>query len=208
MTDLVPDPARWLVQRTIWLVTTGETTWDVAGRCSGDDQRPVLTARGMHQARRAAATLATTPAASVLAADLRRTLQAARPVARALGVGVVPDQRLRARAWGTALGELRTRIPAELSGIVGDRVADADAAAPGGESVRALYRRATRFVADLLDDHLEGDVVLVADTDVVRVVLSWLAGDGPDRMPWEPVGHGVVIGRSVPVPAASPSSAG
>lgn len=206
MTDA--DAARWLVQRTIWLVTTAETNWDVAGRCPGTDQRPVLTARGMHQARRAGATLATAAATTVYAGDVRRALQTARPIARALGAAVVPEARLGGRTWGAARGVAAALVPAAVSGIAGHRVADADAAPPGGESVRALYRRVTRFVADLLDDHLDHDVVLVADPDAVRVVLAWLTGDGPDGMPWEPLGHGLVVGRSVPVPAGSAPTSG
>lgn len=192
------DSAQWLVQRRLWLVPRAETTWEASGRLAGHDERPLLTARGMHQARRYARVLAGAPVARVIVADLRPDIQTARPIARALGAAVTVEPQLRGRSFGVADGAPCGSM-ASGTGVEDGVVVDADAAPPGGESVRDVYRRVSRFVAELLGGELDGDVVLVADRDAIGVALAWLDGAGPGRMPWPAVRDELIVGRSVPV---------
>ena len=78
---------------------------------------------------------------------------------------------------------------------------DADAAPAGGETVRQLYARLADCVNELLSDHPDGDLVLVCHGGVVRVVLAWLDGIGPEEMAWPEITNGMVIDRAAPSPA-------
>ncbi len=202
-----------VARRRLWLVRHGETTWDLRGLAAGQAQLPILTARGMHQSRRCAGELAAqlqvSPAAAVISSDLRRAVQTARPIARALGLDLVEDRRLRERSLGAAEGTPAEAIDPARSGVEQElewrlesrRVVDADARPRGGESVRDLYRRSTRFMAELLGGLPGGDVVLVCHAGVVRVVAAWLDGVGPDGMPWPSVELGAILQRAVTLPA-------
>lgn len=192
--------ARWLVQRQVWLVRRAETNWEAAGRLAGDDGRPILTARGVRQAHAAAGVLADARVTAVIASDLRSDVQTALPTARAAGLRVTRDPALRGRGLGLAGGVSCRSVGPELTGIDQGRVVDADAAPPGGETVRMLYARVSRFLAELLGGQLDGDVALVADGAVVRVALAWLDGTGPADMAWAAARDDRIRGRAVPVP--------
>jgi probable phosphoglycerate mutase len=198
--------------RRLWLVRHCETTWDLRGLAAGQAQLPILTARGMHQSRRCAdelaAQLKVSPAVAVISSDLRRAVQTARPIARVLGLDLVEDRRLRERSLGAAEGTADEAIDPDGSGLGAGRVVDADRRPRGGESVRDLYRRSTRFMAELLGGLPAGDVVLVCHAGVVRVVAAWLDGVGPDGMPWPPVELGSVLQRAVTLPAREIAAAG
>lgn len=181
--------------RHLWLVRHGESTWNSAGLIQGQQRLPELTPKGKEQAQRCARRLEGAPVGAVVASDLRRAVETAHPIAQVLGVDVDFDQRLRERSFGVAEGTPAAGVGAELTGIDGDRVVDADAAPAGGESVRELYGRATGCVADLVRRYPEGDLVMVCHGGVVRVVLAWLDGVGPDEMAWASVDNGLVVPR-------------
>lgn len=188
--------------RRVLLVRHGESTWNASGLIQGQSPGPGLTLWGVHQARRCARSLAGASAAALYTSDLRRALQTAAPIGRALGLEPVADARLRERSFGELEGKGLSALPVGRSGIAGGRVADADAAPAGGESVRQLYRRASSFLADTLERHLGagghggGDLVLVCHGGVVRVLAAWLDGVGPDEMAWCPLGNATVTVRT------------
>lgn len=189
--------------RQVLLVRHGESTWNASGRIQGQAPHPGLTLRGVHQASKCARLLAGTTASALYTSDLRRAVQTAAPIGRALGLEPVADPRLRERAFGDLQGMAVSVLDAGRSGIAQGRVADADAAPPGGESVRALYRRASSFLAGALERHgdAEGDLVLVCHGGVIRVLVAWLDGTGPDEMAWCPLGNATVTVRGLrPVP--------
>jgi 2,3-bisphosphoglycerate-dependent phosphoglycerate mutase len=201
-------------ERALWLVRHGESTWNALGLVQGQVGEPTLTRQGMAQARRVARQLAGHQISAVYSSDLQRAVQTAQPVAAALGLDMVQDARLRERSFGTAEGTPTRSLLLERSGIRDGWVVDPDAAPPAGESVRDLYRRATGFVRAILQpeglrDGRPGDVVLVAHGGVVRVVLAWIDGIEPDRMPWGPIGNGLVVRRPLfraPAPRLSASA--
>ena len=127
---------------TLWFVRHGESTWNAAGLVQGQAHGPVLTAKGRREAARAAENLGD--------ASHQRDLHQ-RPGAGPRDGG---DHRARARACRcratrAARAELRSGPgpPARRagrprsSGIEGDRVVDADARPPEGESLREMYER-------------------------------------------------------------------
>ena len=190
-------------RRRLWLVRHGESTWNAVGWVQGQLDSPTLTQRGRRQVRRCAALLDAQRATigAVYSSDLRRAHQSALPIARVLQLDVRLDGRLRERSLGVVEGTPSTLLDPERSGIKLDRVVDADAAPAGGESVRDLYLRATGAVADLLARHPTGDLVLVCHGGVVRVVLAWLDGVGPDDMSWPGVENALAVCRTLEVSA-------
>ncbi len=200
----------------MWLVRHGESTWNALGLVQGQMTEPALTPLGVQQATEAAASLSDSlsdrPLRAVYSSDLRRAVQTAVPVSAALGPAAIADPRLRERHFGEAEGLPSRLLSAAHSGLAGDKVADADAAPRGGESIRDLVGRTAGFVQDVLvgrtdaDDADDadstedgetagGDVVLVVHGGVVRALLAWLDGVEPDGMGWGPVGNGLVVGR-------------
>jgi len=178
---------------TLWLVRHGESTWNALGLIQGHSPEPLLTRQGWAQAKQAAGQLAGRPVAAVFSSDLRRALDSAGPISRAVDRELVVDVRLRERGFGVLEGLSSDRLTVPLSGIVEGRVADADAAPEGGESVRQLVGRVARFLDEL--DPGRGDVVLVVHGGVVRAALAHLDGIVPDDMPWTPVHNGEVFSR-------------
>jgi probable phosphoglycerate mutase len=189
--------------RRLWLLRHGESTWNSLGLVQGQAEGSGLTPRGFLQADACARELAGAPVSALYSSDLERAARTAAPVASSLGLPVLLDARLRERALGIAEGAPTANLGPEHSGVVDGRVVDADAAPPGGESVRELYDRAVGCVERILVDHPAGDLVLVTHGGVVRVVLAWLEGSGPDGMGWPEIENGRPVGRvaRVPTPA-------
>ena len=196
--------------RPVWLVRHGESTWNALGLVQGQVDGPRLTRRGTAQARRVARRLAGRPVRAIYSSDLLRAVQTARPLAAALGLRPVQDPRLRERCFGTAESTPSASLGPELSGLAEGRVADADAAPPGGESVRQLCRRVAGFLDELAaDDDLwrepAGEVVLVAHGGVVRAALAHLDGVQLHGMAWGPVDNGHAVRRPLAPASAAPA---
>ena len=188
-------------QRRLWLVRHGESTWNVLGLAQGHMDVPTLTRRGAEQARRCARLLAGKPVGAIVSSDLQRAAQTALPIGRSLHLPVSLDRRLRERSLGSAEGTPFAVLGSDQLGIAGGRVVDADAAPPEGETVRQFYTRLTACLNGLLSSHPDGDLVLVCHGGVVRVVLAWLDGIGPEEMAWPEVTNGMVVDRAAPSPA-------
>lgn len=183
------------VARRLWLVRHGETTWNSRGLVQGQ-RDPGLSPVGREQIARCCRTLAAASPEALYSSDLRRALESAAPIARALGVEVRADPGLRERSLGDAEGLPAARLGPERSGVTSGRVVDADAAPTGGESVRQLYERAATCAARILSLH-RGDLVLVCHGGVVRALCAWLDGVPPEEMAWTEVENGVPILRRV-----------
>lgn len=197
---------------TLWLVRHGESTWNELGLVQGHRDGPRLTPRGVVQAEQVARRLAARPVRAVYSSDLLRAVETARPVAAAHRVEPVADARLRERCFGSDEGTPSAELGPERSGLDGGRVVDADAASPGGESVRQLCRRVAGFLDELAADQRSrpetaGDVVLVVHGGVVRAALAHLDGTGPDGMGWGPVDNAQAVSRPL-APARRRPAAG
>ncbi|MGH2929399.1 MAG: histidine phosphatase family protein [Solirubrobacteraceae bacterium] len=178
--------------RRLWLVRHGETTWNSKGLVQGQLD-PGLSPLGRRQAARCARSLAQGPRPEALyTSDLRRALESAAPIAEALGLSVNVEPALLERSLGDAEGSPSSLLGPERSGVRGGRVADADAAPDGGESVRRLYERASACAARILSLH-RGDVVLVCHGGVVRVVSAWAEGISCEEMAWPDVQNAAVL---------------
>lgn len=190
-------------QRRLWVSRHGQSTWNALGLVQGHAATPALTRVGARQAEASARVLACEPVEAVYTSDLVRAARTAAPVGRALGLPVRIDARLRERSLGAAEGTNADLLGVRWSGVANRRVVDADAAPPGGESIRELYARVVPCALDALDAHRAGDVVLVCHGGVVRVLLAWLDGVGPDDMAWPEVPNGALVARPAPTPSSA-----
>ncbi len=59
------------------------------------------------------------------------------------------DPAVRERCFGDAEGHPLSELGTAASGIAGDRVVDADARPPAGESLSELYERVQAFITGL-----------------------------------------------------------
>ncbi|MGQ9368222.1 histidine phosphatase family protein [Azospirillum sp. ST 5-10] len=150
------------------LVRHGETPDNVLGvRCGGDRDVP-LTARGVADARAAAARFAASgrPCGVVIAGPLQRTAVTGALFAEALGVPLQEAAWLRERrlgAWnGLGVAETRPWLAAGL-------------APPGGEDEETFAARVLAGIAGL-EDRLAQWPLLVASKGIGRVLLHRLAG--------------------------------
>lgn len=183
----------------MWIVRHGESTWNARDLVQGQSPGPVLTRRGRQQARAAARLMAGAPVSAVISSDLDRAVETAAHIADVLGLPVRTDPRLRERALGDAEGRPLAVLEPAGSGIRDGTVVDPHVAPPGGETVAELYARVTACMVEMAE---ETEPLVVTHGGVVRVLLAWSAGSGPDGMRWGPVANGRVLWRVMPSVAA------
>ncbi len=188
-------------------VRHGETEWNANARIQGQRDIP-LNEKGQWQAQRAAQVLAKTgePVAAIYSSDLARALDTARSIARALGIGVDTDLRLRERSFGDFEGntftELERAFPLDAARW---RVRDPQWAPPGGETLVALQARVRTATDALAQQHLGQQIVLVAHGGVLDMMYriatrqeveaprTWELGNASiNRLLWTPQGLSLV----------------
>ncbi len=134
---------------------------------------------GRAQAERLAVELAGLPAGRVVSSDLRRARHTARPVARALGLAVVVDPRLRevdVGAWeGLTPAEAEEAFPDEYAAWrSGEEIARR-----GGESTpEAGARAAAAIVGHAGELDADRALVVVSHGLVLNAALRRLRSDG------------------------------
>jgi broad specificity phosphatase PhoE len=191
---------------TLHYARHGETTWHVGNRYAGRADIP-LTERGREQAAELAAWSAAVRPDRVLASDLSRAVETARPSAEALHLEVEQDHRFREIAYGQAEGltqeETAERFPEARAAY--DR-APATSPLPGAELGTAAAARATEAVWDLTRSSPDGRVLVVAHSGVGRLMISALLGiplnDYRRVFPW--LENSAITTLRVPTPAAAP----
>jgi broad specificity phosphatase PhoE len=191
----------------LWLVRHGETDWNRRGLVQGQRPGPVLTSRGVDQARWASFRLRERRVGALFSSDLPRAVQTAEILGNVLRTEVRLDAALRERNLGDAEGLPSSRLGPD-SGVVDGRVVDADRSPHGGESLRQLYERVVAFTDDALRRHPADDLVFVAHGGVIRVLIGWFAGLGPDEMHWGAVGNGAVVEFRSPAAFRTPAAHG
>mgnify|MGYP006271115587 FL=1 len=160
------------------LVRHGETEWNRERRVQGWAPVP-LADRGHEQAAALADRLADRAVDRLIASDLRRTLETARPIARAVGCELTTDRRWRERDFGVlqglSYGELFLGHPEYTLSEVGYTAAEARP--EGGESL--LDQRERVLAAfDGLQESLGPDdtAVVVTHGGPLYLVFGWIRG--------------------------------
>jgi probable phosphoglycerate mutase len=191
---------------TLHYARHGETIWHVGNRYAGHSDIP-LTELGREQAEALAAWAAEVRIDRVVASDLSRAVDTARPSAEALGLEVEQDPRFREIAYGQAEGltheETKQRFPEARAAY--DR-SPATSPFPGGELGTAAAARATDAVWDLTRSAPDGRILVIAHSGVGRLMFSALLGiplnDYRRVFPW--LENSAITTLRVPTPAATP----
>lgn len=150
-------------QKTRFIVVRhGETEWNVAARIQGQQDSP-LTTNGQAQAEAIAERLAREKFDVLVASDLGRAMQTAQAIARRTGHEIIPDARLRERAFGVGEGltyaEIDKRYPNVFSRIL---ESDPDFVIPEGETRRQFHDRVRDTFVALAQEHASRRVLVVA----------------------------------------------
>lgn len=171
---------------TIHLVRHGETLWHAENRYAGSSD-VALTPRGLEQAaelgqwaRRQAQ--AGTRFDAVVTSTLSRAVLTAVPAAQVLGLAPRSDPRLCEVHFGR--GEGMTR--AEMEGTFPDALAAflaSPATSPLPDAERGLdaVTRANQALTEIVAEHPEGTVLVVAHSTLTRIVLASLLGMDVER---------------------------
>ncbi|HVN39319.1 MAG TPA: histidine phosphatase family protein [Myxococcota bacterium] len=157
------------------LIRHAESVWNAEGRWQGHEDPP-LSARGRDQAAALAAALASAEVARLVTSDLLRARSTAEPLARALGLDVICDPRLRELDVGRWGGRTRQEIAARDADLLARFDAgDPDARAGGGESLALLRARSLAALRELCAAAPGGRLALVTHLGWLRAV--WPGAD-------------------------------
>jgi probable phosphoglycerate mutase len=187
------------------VIRHGETAWNVDTRIQGH-QDIALNTTGLKQADQVADALHDEAVDAIYASDLQRAWQTARAIAQTTGAPLNAERGLRERHFGSFEGqtyaELETRFPEES---LRWRRRDPDWAPPAGESLRAMRERVSSTANRLAQQHLGGQIVLVAHGGVLdqlyrlatrqdlQAPRTWVLGNAAiNRLLWTPEGFTLV----------------
>ncbi|HXS54296.1 MAG TPA: histidine phosphatase family protein [Usitatibacter sp.] len=173
------------------VVRHGETRWNLEQRIQGQGDSP-LTGSGRAQAEAIARRLAAAPAFDVLvSSDLGRAHETALPIARATGLAVRLDARLRERHFGIGEGLTYDEVGERFPGAFRSEGAiDPDYAIPGGESRRRFHERVALAFEALAAEHPGARVIVVTHGGVLATLYRHI-----HRIPLaEP--HRIAIGNA------------
>lgn len=162
----------------LYLIRHARSTWNAEGRWQGQ-ANPPLDELGWKQAEALAGRLRGETFAAVYSSPLDRARQTAELLARAQGLAVAVDDRLKERnvgAWsGLTEAEVRERYPEFLRG---DWWREGP---PGGESQAALTERTVAALGHILAAHPEDTVAVVSHGGSLNAYLLHQLGIPPGQ---------------------------
>jgi probable phosphoglycerate mutase len=160
----------------IYLVRHGETDWNVLGRLQGQGIIP-LNPLGQRQAEKVAARLAQEPVTALYSSDSVRTMQTAAPIARATGLDIRTEPRLRERDVGLYQGHTWAEVEAVDPDGVGQWRSDPlGFRPPGGENRQAVTERARAALDDIAAAHPGERVVVVSHGGPITMIMMTIRG--------------------------------
>jgi probable phosphoglycerate mutase len=159
-----------------FLVRHGATVWHAENRYAGTSD-VALDPEGYAQAERLAAWASAAGLAAVWCSPLNRACETAAPAARAAGLELRIDERLReidyGRIEGKTMAEAEELFPEEIRRFKADPVTYPT---PGGEDPRQVGRRAVSVLGDIAFAHPHGRVLVVTHNTLIRLTLCSLFG--------------------------------
>ena len=165
-----PRPARLL------LIRHGESTWNHQHRIQGQLDPP-LSEKGRRQAELLAKRLSGRRVAAIYASDLKRAMETAAPLEKALGVAVQSMTDLREVFLGEWEGlhtqELVRRYPDAWAKWTVEPSWDL---VPGGEGGDAFEARVGSAVEAMFEAHPHDDAIVVTHGGVIQVALHRVMG--------------------------------
>jgi probable phosphoglycerate mutase len=157
------------VTTQLLVIRHGETAWNAEHRIQGHLDVP-LSATGLHQAARLAERLANDRVDAIYSSELARAWLTAVPLAQRLGLGIVPEPRLRERSFGVfeglTLDEIASQHPEAFRQWRGR---DPLGAMAGGETGQQLIDRVLEALHDIAGRHRGQTVAVVTHGGVLDV---------------------------------------
>jgi broad specificity phosphatase PhoE len=167
------------------LIRHGESTWNDEGRIQGWTDCP-LSERGRRQAEKLADRLADLPIAALYTSSLKRALETAHIVARALNLPLTVDERLGEYGVGDLEGltieEIKERYPSIYQGW---QETTRWIPLPGEEERTVFAQRVRAAMADIVASYPDDTVAVVTHGGVLGIFLAELLGLGwGERLPF------------------------
>jgi broad specificity phosphatase PhoE len=158
------------------VIRHGETAWNRDEVFRGRADVP-LSERGRQQAQRLAGALAGRPIEAVYSSPLSRARETAAPVAEAVGLEVVQDERLVDMSFGEWEGVPRAEVEERWPELYGTWTREPEQfRAPGGESLAEVLARVRPAVDEIAARHEVA--ALVSHRVVCKVLLCEALGSG------------------------------
>ena len=158
----------------VLLISHGETEWNRAEVFRGRSD-VALSERGREQARLVAEALKERPIEAVYSSPLSRARDTAQPLAEALGIAVLVDERLVDMSLGEWEGRERTKVEKEQPERYELWLKEPERfRAPGGESLAEVRARAWPGVQELAGRHRV--CAVVSHRVVCKVLLCEVLG--------------------------------
>jgi len=155
---------------TLLMIRHGETAWNAEHRVQGRLDVPLSTT-GIWQTSRLAQRLAAEAIDAVIASDLARAWMTGMPLADVHGLTMLPDPRLRERAFGIFEGKTLDEIASEhAEEFAAWRSRDVNWRIPGGESGAELIGRVLEALHEIARSYLGRTVAVVTHGGVLDVV--------------------------------------
>lgn len=183
---------------TLHLVRHGETPWNAEGRIQGQTPGVPLTARGRAQAATVAEALGDRPIGAVIASDLVRAIDTAKPLAERLALPIEIAPPLREKDFGSLEGLRAVDMDPEMRAALERQWHDPDLALDGGESHRQMYERIGGYLGELLSAPPAHEIALVAHGGSVRIALLYLQGRPIEELARTDVDNGSIHTLTVP----------
>lgn len=182
------------------LIRHGETAWNAEHRIQGRLDVPLSTT-GMWQTGRLAQRLADEVLDAVISSDLARAWMTGAPLAEARGLDMVPEPRLRERAFGIFEGKTLDEIAAEHpEEFAAWRARDVDWRIPDGESGTEFIDRVLDALEEIAGNFPGGTVAVVTHGGVLDVVYR-----NARRLAWDAPRDHLMLNASVNRLQAQPS---
>lgn len=162
---------------TLYFLRHGQTASSRDNVFCGAGLDPELTPEGYKMAEEFATVYSHTPWKAIYTGPLRRTIDAATPIAQAAGIPLQVRDELKEINYGAWEGKTVEQVDREYHDDHTRWLADPAWNAPtGGETAIALATRALNFVEDVARNFTDGNVLAVSHKATIRVALCGLLG--------------------------------
>jgi len=160
------------------LIRHGKTDWNVLERYQGHSDTE-LNETGRNQAQSLAREWENEPIDVIYSSDLTRAIQTAVIISNGRNIPIHKRAGLRECSFGIWEGktfeEMQTRFPEEVARIKGDSVNEIRT---GGESRDQLSIRVAKTIREIINNHPNQTVAIVAHGGSLAVAMEYITGEG------------------------------
>ncbi len=161
---------------TIYFLRHGETTASVTGGYCGILDLD-LTAEGYQMAEDFAKVYQNLSWQAIFSSPLTRAISTAKPLAKALGMGIQQRDGLKEITYGNWEGKTPTQVNQEYHDEYVRWLADPGWNAPnGGEKGIDIARRSSNVLEEIEQNYTSGNVLVVSHKATIRIMLCGLLG--------------------------------